>query len=1017
MSGRDLVRRAARAGAGAVPAGVRGAAVRRLGPRLGIGGSEHGLVTLVVVCEAVDGPRLPDTLASIGEQTHGYREVLVVPVGPAAAAHARRTVRQRRDPRTRVLGETTAWQDAATHGADAAHGRWLMFLRACDPLPPRGLPDLVAALSASGSGLATGLVAQRGQPDEWLRRAQVAAHARPGARLEVEDRPELAGDLVVGNKLVLTDTWREAGLAFDPDDDWLVSPTIARLLLAVPTVDVLDVPVTEYLADHGNRAFGALPSSLPELTAWQRRAEVVEQALGESPLVDGWLDHVLDIAVPRFLKDAERATDAEWSALRELATLTPARAGGAEPDRVRAESRTLLWLAGQGRRDDVAALAAESLDLGPELATTIEGEELLAAWASLPRDLPPDVRALTVADTPVVTEVRRLRTVDDVREVDLFVRVVHLDLAAVPTELTAALPDGTAVPVEASVDPAATRWAQTRFQAAVAATVRVPVGADELELTLTAGPYRRSATVALVDPAVRAPDADRSVTVAGVALDGTDLVVDGSGALSSLRLVDDADRVVALPDEDGSGRVRFDLRHEPFGVVTWLPTGWYRVVAPGGNPTITDVLAGRLPAEEVGARHRLRAHLGPFGGLVAWLGPPLADDEQGPYAQERLVAAYLVDDRPVDPAVVYFESYAGRSATDSPLAIHEELRSRRPDLTTYWGILDHGQTVPEEATPVLLRSREWFDVLARAGCLVVNTDFEPWFRRRSGQFVLQTFHGYPSKGMGEGQWRAKQFPPSRLAMMRARSIGTWSAILTPTPEMTRHYREQYGYDGPAFDRGYPRDDALTAPGSKATRAATRTLLGIRDDQTAVLYAPTWRDHLATRPRGAEMADLLDVEGAARALGDSHVLLLRGHRFHAPEPVGGHVVDVTAYPEVNDLILAADVAVLDYSSLRFDFALTGKPMVFLVPDLTDYHGGTRSFLFPFEESAPGPFVDDTRGVVDRVRDVASLRVEWADALADFNARYHPWQDGRAAERVVDGLLDALHLPGPPPAATL
>lgn len=1012
MSGRDLVRRAARAGAGMVPAGLRAAAFRRLAPRLGVGGSGHGLVSLVVVTEAVDGPRLPDTLASIGEQAHGYREVLVAPVGPDAAALTRRTLRDRRDPRVRALPPAGSWQEAANHGAGAARGRFLVFVRACDPLPPLGLPALVGSLDGSGSALATGVVAQRGQPDEWLRRAQQAAHARPGSGLAPADRPELAGDPVVGNKLWLTTRWRDARAEFTGDDDWLVSPTVVRALAAAEAVDVLDLPVTEYLADHGTRAFGALPSSLPELPDWRRRAALVERAVAGSPLADGWLDHALDVAVPRFLKDAERATDAEWADLRELATTYLARAGGApDRDHVRAESRMLLRLTGEDRRELVEALAAEALDLGPELPTVLDGGELLAQWSSLPPDLPREQRSLTVAETPLLAGVRRLRSAGAVREVDLFARVVHLDPATVECELTAALPDGTPVPVEAAVDPAATRWGQARFQAALAATARVPADAQELALTLAAGPLRRTTVLEIVDPAVRDPEADRAVTVADVRLEGSDLLVAADGAATSLRLVDDADRTVAEAVADGTGRVRFDLRHERFGRRAWLPTGRYRLLAPRGNPAVTDELAGGLPVEQAGERHRLRAHLGPFGGLVTWLGPPLADDEQGPYAQEHLVATYRGNESPVDPGIVYFESYAGRSATDSPLAIHAELRARRPDLTTYWGVLDHGQTVPEGATPVLLRSRAWFDLLARAGCLVVNTDFEPWFRRRPGQFVLQTFHGYPSKGMGEGQWRAKDYPPSRIAVMRARSVDTWSAILTPTPEMTRHYREQYGYQGLALDRGYPRDDALTAPDAGQTRAATRALLGIRDDQVAVLYAPTWREHLATRPRGADMADLLDVERAARALGDSHVLLLRGHRFHTPAPVGGHVVDVTGHPEVNDLILAADVAVLDYSSLRFDFALTGKPMVFLVPDLADYHGGTRSFLFPFEESAPGPFVEDTDGVVAQVRDVAALRASWADAVADFNAAYQPWQDGQATKRVVDRLLELLDLPTP------
>jgi len=127
-----------------------------------------------------------------------------------------------------------------------------------------------------------------------------------------------------------------------------------------------------------------------------------------------------------------------------------------------------------------------------------------------------------------------------------------------------------------------------------------------------------------------------------------------------------------------------------------------------------------------------------------------------------------------------------------------------------------------------------------------------------------------------------------------------------------------------------------------------------------------------------------------------------------------VVDVTDHPEVNDLVLASDVAVLDYSSLRFDYAITGKPMVFLVPDLEEYDAGSRQFLFPFEESAPGPFVRDTDEVVAQVRDLAALRAGHAEALAAFNATYNRWHDGHAAERVVDQLLAALDTLAAPPS---
>ena len=114
----------------------------------------------------------------------------------------------------------------------------------------------------------------------------------------------------------------------------------------------------------------------------------------------------------------------------------------------------------------------------------------------------------------------------------------------------------------------------------------------------------------------------------------------------------------------------------------------------------------------------------------------------------------------------------------------------------------------------MIGSREWYDVLGTARVLVTNTELEEWYRRRPDQLVVQCFHGYPSKAMGESQWRARDLPPRRVEVMRRRSVETWDLISTPTPEMTEVYREQYGYTGPAAEHGYPRDDALRRRGRR-----------------------------------------------------------------------------------------------------------------------------------------------------------------------------------------------------------
>ena len=382
-------------------------------------------------------------------------------------------------------------------------------------------------------------------------------------------------------------------------------------------------------------------------------------------------------------------------------------------------------------------------------------------------------------------------------------------------------------------------------------------------------------------------------------------------------------------------------------------------------------------------------------------------DEVGPHAQRRLQQEYAAVTEPVDPGLAYFQSYTGQWPTDSPLAIHESLRRQRPDVRVRWCVDDPGVPVPEGAEPVLIRSREWYDTLARARWVVTNIEMERWFRRRPEQRLLQTWHGNPGKVMGLGLWRANGLTPGRIEQNLDHGPRNWTLLMSPSPEMTEHYRREFAYDGPVVDQGYARDDALlVARRPPQVRADSRRRLGIGEDQTAVLYAPTWRDTMATNYRAARLQDDLDLAALADALGPAYVVLLRGHRFHARHagrPSGARILDVTDYPEINHLILAADVAVLDYSSLRFDIGVVGMPMVFMVPDLAAYEEG-RGFLYDFRSSAPGPLLATTDDVATALRDLEALRHDYAAEYAEFRARFHAGQDGHAADRAVAAFFD-------------
>ena len=509
-------------------------------------------------------------------------------------------------------------------------------------------------------------------------------------------------------------------------------------------------------------------------------------------------------------------------------------------------------------------------------------------------------------------------------------------------------------------------------------------------------------------------ETDRVLVVDEIALDGVELTVTGHWlgtppADARLGLVGAPASVggrIVSGATPGTVTARIALTADVWGLGERpLPPAWHWFAVTGGETPVRALLGpraiDRLHHFLVGERYAVRLVQSARQAGIELL-PPVDPAERVRYGQNLLQEWYAEGDIPLDPKAVYFQSYVGASATDSQLALHEELRRTRPDLTLYWGVASAASWVPEGGVPVVMSTREWYRVLASAGHLCMNIDPERWFRKRPGQRLLQTFHGYPAKSMGIRMWEGKRFSPRRIEIELWRTSRQWDLILTPAPEMDEHYRREYDYDGPIHSAGYPRDDVLVGERAAAIRDDTRRRLGIRPDQKAILYAPTWRDDQATNWRAADAVHHLDVAEAARVLGSDYVLLMRGHRFHASSATADSAtryLDVTTYPEINDLILAADAAVLDYSSLRFDFALTDRPMVFLVPDLDTYVGGVRGFLYDYEPSAPGPRVDTAEEAVALLRDLDGLRRRTAAERAAFHRRFNYLQDGRAAERVA------------------
>ncbi|MGW6060900.1 CDP-glycerol glycerophosphotransferase family protein [Streptomyces sp. NPDC055189] len=386
--------------------------------------------------------------------------------------------------------------------------------------------------------------------------------------------------------------------------------------------------------------------------------------------------------------------------------------------------------------------------------------------------------------------------------------------------------------------------------------------------------------------------------------------------------------------------------------------------------------------------------------LLVEAGSVLARGERGAYRRHRLRTAHYPRqrDQPLRDAVLYFDG-------DSPRAVHEELVRRGADVEHLWVTQDQQTRVPAGATGVEEHSAAWYEALARCRRIVTAGHLPDFFERREGQTVVQTWNGAPLKRIGTDLTDTLYADHGHLDALPGLSR-QWDVLVSPNRFSTPHLGRALAYGGEVMEAGSPRNDVLFSEDRGKVAERVRHELGITPGKKIVLYAPTYRDHLAYSPGRFRYEPALDFAAAERVLGDDHVLLVRKHPLTAGRLSGARapfVRDVSSHPRTAELLLIADVLVTDYSSLMFDFAHTGRPMLFHAYDLEHYRDTVRGFYLDFETSAPGPLLASTGEVVEALRDLDSLTARHADAYAAFREAYCDLDDGQAAARVAERLM--------------
>ena len=290
---------------------------------------------------------------------------------------------------------------------------------------------------------------------------------------------------------------------------------------------------------------------------------------------------------------------------------------------------------------------------------------------------------------------------------------------------------------------------------------------------------------------------------------------------------------------------------------------------------------------------------------------------------QRALRAYRgwVERLPLDPHAVLLEQQNGLTLDGSVYCILRELLSdaRYVGFDLRFVVNEaHAESFPRELASrglavrtVVRGTSEYMRALATSTVLVTDNALPPYYVKRPGQTLLNTWHGIPLKTLG----RSEVLGAINVGNVQ-RNLALADFLLMPNPVMEERFVRDYMLRGLSrgtiVPLGYPRNEAFL--GAR----------GAGDGGRRYAWLPTFRGVGDQRGQGASalvaMLDELD-----QLLRDDETLYLKLHLVEQQQVDLGryrHILPSPTDCELYDFLATCDVLVTDYSSVLFDFPLGG-----------------------------------------------------------------------------------------------
>ena len=363
---------------------------------------------------------------------------------------------------------------------------------------------------------------------------------------------------------------------------------------------------------------------------------------------------------------------------------------------------------------------------------------------------------------------------------------------------------------------------------------------------------------------------------------------------------------------------------------------------------------------------------------------------------------------PLEEKKIVLVNFGGNGYGCNPKYIADEVIRRNLPYKLVWlanGNIDK-KDFPKEIHVVDWNSKYALREIATAKYVISNIRLNKFinkgWEKREGQYYIQTWHGSLGIKKIDADVKGKDFTQRGDWCETAQIDSKYTDYLLSNSEFENQvFKTGFWYDGEIIQIGHPRNDIFFKSQSDLVdiRNKVYTHLGIDSTKHTFLYAPSFRDDFRLD------CYMLDVKNLQRALeekfGGAWNILVRMHPKLADASktlfeYGESVINASDYSDIQELLVASDMVMTDYSSLIFDFMLSRKPAFIYAEDIEEFNND-RGFYYPLE-STPFPVATNNSELIENVKNFDYDR--YKDDVEKFLQEKGCMEDGLASKRVVD-----------------